>query len=101
MWLTAPTLTATQGMTVAASGVIAGWLGYVMLRGWFEPQGIDLISWHSMAAFLFLAEFAFFPDGTNVSWQGPPGRADRRHGMCLPALRPFAGQGQNRGISQM
>lgn len=55
--------------TVGASGVIAGWLGYVILRGWFERCGIDLIA-GVISAFLFLSLFQFLPNGDSTSWQG-------------------------------
>ena len=62
-------LTGSTGIeTIGASGVITGWLGYVMLRGWFERQGIDLMV-GGVAAFLYIGAFDFFPNSAGISWQ--------------------------------
>ena len=65
VWLTAPTGSYTTG----ASGVIAGWLGYVMLRGVFDRRKIDIII-GAVAGFLYLGSFEFVPNDQNISWQG-------------------------------
>jgi membrane associated rhomboid family serine protease len=64
VWLTGPT-----GIeTIGASGVITGWLGYVMLRGFFERSGIDLMV-GGVAMFIYLGDFNFFPNNAGISWQ--------------------------------
>src|ERR1022692_3281627 len=52
VWLTAP----AGSYTIGASGVIAGWLGYVILLG-------------LLAAFLYLGAFDFLPNNSMISWQ--------------------------------
>ena len=65
VWLVSPTGTDTAG----ASAVIAGWLGYVMLRGVFERQGIDMMV-GGVAGFIYLGAFEFVPNNQGISWQG-------------------------------
>jgi hypothetical protein len=65
VWLASPTGTDTAG----ASAVIAGWLGYVMLRGVFERQGIDMMV-GGVAGFIYLGAFEFVPNNQSISWQG-------------------------------
>ena len=65
VWLIGPTGTHTAG----ASAVIAGWLGYVMLRGVFERRGIDMMV-GGVAGFIYLGAFAFVPNNQGISWQG-------------------------------
>ncbi len=65
VWLVSPAGTDTAG----ASAVIAGWLGYVMLRGLFERQGIDMMV-GGVAGFIYLGAFDFLPNNAGISWQG-------------------------------
>jgi membrane associated rhomboid family serine protease len=65
VWLVSP----SGGVTVGASAVIAGWLGYVILRGWFDRCAIDLIA-GVVCVFLFLPLVQLVPNGDATSWQG-------------------------------
>jgi membrane associated rhomboid family serine protease len=65
VWLTAP----AGSYTVGASAVIAGWLGYVMLRGVFDRRITDIVI-GVIAGFLYLGQFEFLPNNSMISWQG-------------------------------
>jgi membrane associated rhomboid family serine protease len=65
VWLVTP----AGGYTIGASGVIAGWLGYVVLRGLFERCGIDMMV-GGVAGFIYLGAFEFVPNNQGISWQG-------------------------------
>src|ERR1022692_1436173 len=64
VWLTAP----AGSYTIGASGVIAGWLGYVMLRGFMNHHLADILL-GLLAAFLYLGAFDFLPNNSMISWQ--------------------------------
>jgi len=65
VWLVSPTGTDTIG----ASAVIAGWLGYVMLRGVFDHRLLDIIV-GAVAALMYLGAFDLLPNNAGISWQG-------------------------------
>ena len=65
VWLVSPTGTDTIG----ASAVIAGWLGYVMLRGVFDHRLLDIIV-GAVAALMYLGAFELLPNNAGISWQG-------------------------------
>ncbi len=65
VWFTAP----AGSYTVGASAVIAGWLGYVMLRGFFDHRITDIMI-GVIAGFLYLGQFEFLPNNSMISWQG-------------------------------
>ena len=65
VWLVSPTGTDTIG----ASAVIAGWLGYVMLRGFFDHRLLDIIV-GAVAALMYLGAFELLPNNAGISWQG-------------------------------
>ena len=65
VWLVSPTGTDTIG----ASAVIAGWLGYVMLRGIFDHRLFDIIV-GAVAALMYLGAFDLLPNNAGISWQG-------------------------------
>jgi membrane associated rhomboid family serine protease len=65
VWLTAP----VGSYTVGASAVIAGWLGYVMLRGFFDHRISDIVI-GVIAGLVYLGAFEFLPNNENISWQG-------------------------------
>jgi membrane associated rhomboid family serine protease len=65
VWLVSPTGTDTIG----ASAVIAGWLGYVMLRGFFDHRISDVVI-GVIAGLVYLGAFEFLPNNEDISWQG-------------------------------
>jgi membrane associated rhomboid family serine protease len=65
VWLTAP----VGSYTVGASAVIAGWLGYVMLRGFFDRRISDIVV-GVIAGLVYLGAFEFLPNNMDISWQG-------------------------------
>jgi membrane associated rhomboid family serine protease len=65
VWLTAP----MGSYTVGASAVIAGWLGYVMLRGFFDHRISDIVI-GVIAGLVYLGAFEFLPNNEGISWQG-------------------------------
>ena len=64
-------LTSTPGtVTAGASGVVFGYLGYIMVRGVFDRHGIDIVIGVVMAL-SFAYQFSVIVPGTpGVSWQG-------------------------------
>jgi membrane associated rhomboid family serine protease len=64
VWLLAP----AGSFTVGASGLIAGWLGYVMLRGLMDHRLSDILLGF-VAAVLYLGAFDFLPNNSGISWQ--------------------------------
>jgi membrane associated rhomboid family serine protease len=64
VWLAAP----SGEVTVGASGVIAGWLGYVLLRGFFDRSKVDIVI-GVVAGLLYLGAFDFLPNSAGISWQ--------------------------------
>ena len=65
VWLAAP----VGSYTIGASAAIAGWLGYVMLRGIFDHRVLDMVI-GVIAAFLYLGAFEFLPNNSMISCQG-------------------------------
>ena len=65
VWLTAP----VGSYTVGASAVVAGWLGYVMLRGFFDHRITDIVI-GVIAALVYLGAFELLPNNAGISWQG-------------------------------
>lgn len=66
VWLTAP----TGSVTVGASGVVFGWLAYLLVRGLFNRD-----VWQVLGGVVLLAVYGgilwgMLPQGGNVSWQG-------------------------------
>lgn len=63
-------LTGAPGVTVGASGVIFGWLAFLLTRGFFARSGKQIL----LAVVLFVFEggmlFGVLPGQANVSWQG-------------------------------
>jgi membrane associated rhomboid family serine protease len=64
VWLFAP----VGAFTVGASGLIAGWLGYVILRGFIDHRLADILM-GVLAGFLYLGAFDFLPNSAGISWQ--------------------------------
>jgi len=66
VWLTAPDNTVTIGM----SGVIFGWLAYLLIRGFFARSGTQIVL--AVVLFLFWGGILLgvLPGQANVSWQG-------------------------------
>ena len=66
VWLTAPDGSVTIGM----SGVIFGWLTYLLVRGFFARSGTQIV----LAVVLFLlwggVLLGVLPGQPGVSWQG-------------------------------
>ena len=64
-WLTSP----SGFSTVGASGVIFGYLGYILVRGVFDRHGIDIVIGLVMAL-CFAYQFTdLLPQNTGISWQ--------------------------------
>jgi membrane associated rhomboid family serine protease len=64
-WLTS----AAGSSTVGASGVIFGYLGYILVRGIFDRHGIDIVIGLVMAL-CFAYQFTdLLPQNNGVSWQ--------------------------------
>ena len=64
-WLTSP----AGATTVGASGVIFGYLGYILVRGIFDRHGIDIVIGLVMAL-CFAYQFTdLLPQNNGVSWQ--------------------------------
>jgi membrane associated rhomboid family serine protease len=66
VWLTAPEGTVTIGM----SGVIFGWLAYLLVRGFFARSGTQILL--AVVLFLFWGGILLgvLPGQADVSWQG-------------------------------
>ncbi|PXW33410.1 UNVERIFIED_CONTAM: membrane associated rhomboid family serine protease [Williamsia faeni] len=66
VWLFAPPYT----VTVGASGIIFGWLTYVLVRGLFNRNFLQVVI--GVAVFLIYGGILWgvVPAGTGVSWQG-------------------------------
>ncbi len=68
MWLTAP----AGSVTVGASGVIFGWFGYVMVRGFFDHRVSDMVI-GVLVALYYLSVFVLLLPAPGLSWQGHVG----------------------------
>ncbi|MEC3978598.1 rhomboid family intramembrane serine protease [Amycolatopsis sp. H20-H5] len=65
VWFLSP-----DSVTVGASGVVFGYLGYILVRGLFDRHLIDIVLGLVMAL-CFAYQFAsLLPGETGVSWQG-------------------------------
>ena len=66
VWLTAPAGSVTIGM----SGVIFGWLTYLLVRGFFARSGVQIVL--AVVLFLFWGGILLgvLPGQATVSWQG-------------------------------
>ncbi|MCW2887883.1 MAG: rhomboid family protein [Streptosporangiaceae bacterium] len=64
-WFTSPTNT----VTVGASGLVFGYLGYVIVRGIFDRHTIDLVIGLVMAL-CFAYQFTALLPANGISWQG-------------------------------
>ena len=66
MWLTAPAGSVTVGM----SGVIFGWLTYLLVRGFFARSGTQIVL--ALVVFFLWGGILLgvFPGQEGVSWQG-------------------------------
>jgi len=66
VWLTAPYGSVTVGM----SGVIFGWLTYLLVRGFFARSGTQILL--ALVVFFFWGGILLgvLPGQANVSWQG-------------------------------
>ncbi len=65
VWLTAP----AGSVTVGASGVIFGWFGYVMVRGFFDHRVSDMVI-GVLVALYYLSVFVLLLPAPGLSWQG-------------------------------
>ena len=65
VWLTA----AAGSVTVGASGVIFGWFGYVMVRGFFDHRVSDMVI-GVLVALYYLSVFVLLLPAPGLSWQG-------------------------------
>lgn len=72
VWLTAPTV----GLTVGASGLVFGWLAYLVSRGIFTRTlsqilvGVALLAIWGGVFWTGIVHVALGPGNTGISWQG-------------------------------
>jgi membrane associated rhomboid family serine protease len=64
-WFTSP----TNSVTVGASGLVFGYLGYVIVRGIFDRHKIDIVIGLVMAL-CFAYQFTALLPADGISWQG-------------------------------
>jgi membrane associated rhomboid family serine protease len=69
-WLVAP-----HGVIVGASGLVFGWLGYLIARAWFSRKFAWIIIAAGAAAFFSSMFTGLFPGQPHVSWQAHIGGA--------------------------
>ncbi|WP_214366645.1 rhomboid family intramembrane serine protease [Pseudonocardia sp. H11422] len=65
VWLTAP----SGGFTVGASGVIFGWLAFLLARGFFARSAKQILLAIVLFAFWGGMLFGVLPGQANISWQ--------------------------------
>jgi len=94
-------LTSTPGtVTAGASGVVFGYFGYIMVRGFFDRHAIDLLI-GAVMALSFAYQFTVLVPQAGIGWQAHIGGLvggvlgawvfrDRRPRKTLPAARPGA-----------
>ena len=66
VWLIAP----TGSVTLGASGLVFGWLAYLLLRGVFTRQWMDILVGVVMLVLYGSLLWGVFPGQEGVSWQG-------------------------------
>lgn len=66
VWLTAP----TGSVTVGASGIVFGWLAYLLVRGVFNRDLWQVLGGVALLAVYGGILWGMLPQGGNVSWQG-------------------------------
>lgn len=66
VWLTAPPHTVTLG----ASGVVFGLLGYLLVRGFVDRRPVDIVIGVAVAAVYGSLLWGVLPTQPGVSWQG-------------------------------
>lgn len=71
VWLIAPTHTITAG----ASGVVFGYLAYLLVRGFFNRSPWQVLVAVVVFAFYGTALFGLIPGAAGISWQGHLGGA--------------------------
>jgi membrane associated rhomboid family serine protease len=65
-WLIAP----AASVHIGASGVIFGFLGYLLARGWFERKPLSIALAAVVGFFYGGAIFGVLPGQVGISWQG-------------------------------
>nr|WP_235174760.1 rhomboid family intramembrane serine protease [Tomitella biformata] len=66
VWLIAP----AGSITLGASGLVFGWLAYLLLRGLFTRQWLDILVGVVMLVLYGSLLWGLFPGQEGVSWQG-------------------------------
>ncbi|MDO5082618.1 rhomboid family intramembrane serine protease [Arachnia propionica] len=84
VWLIAPNATITAG----ASGLVFGYLAYLLVRGFFRRNGWQILIAVIVFAFYGTALFGVIPGAAGISWQGHLGGA---LGGVLAAWLPTRG----------
>jgi membrane associated rhomboid family serine protease len=104
-WLFSPDHTVSAG----ASGVIFGYFGYIMVRGFFDRHAIDMIL-GAVMALCFAYQFSVLLPHQGISWQGHVGGIvggvvagwlfrDRQLRSARPARTLPAGQGPGTSLA--
>jgi membrane associated rhomboid family serine protease len=66
VWLTSPPNT----VTVGASGLVFGYFGYVVARGFFDRRALDIVLGVVVAVLYYSILWGALPSEQGVSWQG-------------------------------
>lgn len=66
VWLVAP----ANSTTLGASGLVFGWLAYLLVRGWFTREWTDILVGLVMLLLYGSLLLGVFPGQEGVSWQG-------------------------------
>lgn len=65
-WLMSP----SNAVTAGASGIIFGWLGYLLARGFFERKMLQILVAVGLLVVYGSMVFGLLPTNSGISWQG-------------------------------